>query len=66
MSTPHVAKAAAVLIAASAVVMPAIATPERNDATPKSFVEVLAGPEHQDHATFLSEGGGTNVGCSDC
>lgn len=65
MSTHHVAKAAAVLIAASAVAMPAINVHETENRA-KTFVEVLAGPDHQTQPTSLVDcWPGTNTGCHD-
>jgi hypothetical protein len=64
MPAHRVAKAAAVLIAASAVALPVVHdNTNKYEAVRDCFVEVLAGPEHGDHPTFLSEGGGTNCGC---
>lgn len=65
MPTHHAAKAAAVLIAASAVALPAIDTHQTADHA-KAFVEVLAGPDHQTQSTLLIDcWPGTNSGCHD-
>jgi hypothetical protein len=64
MPVQHVAKAAAALLAASAIGLPAVADTS-TDATPKSsFVEVLAGPDRPLHdVSAMSDP--INGGCSD-
>jgi hypothetical protein len=64
MPTHHVARAAAVLVAATAVAMPVVHDTKNDEALRECFVEVLAGPGHGDHPTLLSDIGGTNCGCS--
>jgi hypothetical protein len=64
MRAHQIAKAAAVLIAASAVALPVVhETTGKDEAVRDCFIEVLAGPGHGDHPTLLSDGGGTNCGC---
>jgi hypothetical protein len=61
MSAQHVAKAAAVLIAASAIAVPAIKTPD--DTSGSRFVQVLMSPD-QGNQSIVSMGS-TNNGCCD-
>jgi len=63
MPAQHVAKVAAVLVAASAAALSAAVPAEVCDLSTSAFVQVLAGPDTVHESTFLNQCPSNNSGC---